>query len=225
MSRVGRSPIPLPSSVSAVIEADTITVTGPKGTLSQFALDDITVAQEGDQLLVTRANDEPKIRAKHGLMRALLANMVEGVSNGFSKQLEINGVGYRVNMAGAGLKFNLGFSHDVNYTVPEGVTAKVEQNLITLSGISKQQVGQVAAEIRALKKPEPYKGKGIKYVGEHIIRKSGNQVRTKPHEHYETNHRESTTSAGPCPSESCRHDRTAAFERPHQPSARDGANY
>src|SRR6185312_8907203 len=134
---------------------------------------DITVKQEGDEVIVARANDEPKIRAKHGLMRALLNNMVVGVSEGFSKKLEINGVGYRVAAQGADLKLNLGFSHDVIFHIPQGVEAKVEQNTITVSGISKQQVGQVAAEIRSLKKPEPYKGKGIKYVDERIIRKSG----------------------------------------------------
>jgi large subunit ribosomal protein L6 len=133
----------------------------------------ITVKQEGEEVVVTRANDEPKIRAKHGLMRALLNNMVVGVSQGFSKKLEINGVGYRVALQGADLKMNLGFSHEVIYHVPQGVEAKVEGTSITISGISRQQVGQVAAEIRALKKPEPYKGKGIKYQDERIIRKSG----------------------------------------------------
>jgi large subunit ribosomal protein L6 len=112
-------------------------------------------------------------------MRALINNMVQGVTTGFSKKLEINGVGYRVAMAGAGLKLNLGFSHDVNFALPQGVTAVVEQNTITVSGISKQQVGQTAAEIRALKKPEPYKGKGIKYEGERIIRKSGKSGKDK----------------------------------------------
>jgi large subunit ribosomal protein L6 len=139
----------------------------------------ITVKQEGEEVLVTRANDEPKIRAKHGLMRALLNNMVNGVSQGFSKKLEINGVGYRVALQGTDLKMNLGFSHDVIYKMPAGVTATVEQNTITVSGIDKQQVGQVAAEIRALKKPEPYKGKGIKYEGERIIRKSGKSGKDK----------------------------------------------
>ena len=124
-------------------------------------------------MIVTRANDQPKTRAKHGLMRALLNNMVTGVSQGFTKKLEINGVGYRVALQGTDLKMNLGFSHDVIYKVPQGVTATVEGLNITISGISRQQVGQVAAEIRALKKPEPYKGKGIKYAGERIIRKSG----------------------------------------------------
>ena len=139
----------------------------------------VTVKQEGSELIVTRENDEPKNRAKHGLMRALINNMVVGVTEGFSKKLEINGVGYRVAMQGADLKLNLGFSHDVIYKLPAGVTAAVEQNTITVTGIDKQQVGQVAAEIRALKKPEPYKGKGIRYEGERIIRKSGKSGKDK----------------------------------------------
>jgi large subunit ribosomal protein L6 len=179
MSRIGKLPIKVPSGVTITVDPDTITVAGSKGTLSQFTMDGITVKQEGDEIIVTRASDEPKIRAKHGLMRALVNNMVVGVSSGFSKKLELNGVGYRVAMAGNGLKFNLGFSHEVNYALPAGITATVEQNVITVSGISKQQVGQVAAEIRALKKPEPYKGKGIKYVGERIIRKSGKSGKDK----------------------------------------------
>jgi len=179
MSRVGKLPIGIPSGVTITVDPDTITVAGSKGTLTQFTMPDITVKQEGDEVVVTRANDEPKVRAKHGLMRALLANMVAGVSTGFSKQLEINGVGFRVALAGSDLKMQLGFSHEVVYHLPQGVTATVEQNKITIQGISKQQVGQVAAEIRALKKPEPYKGKGIKYVGERIIRKSGKSGKDK----------------------------------------------
>jgi large subunit ribosomal protein L6 len=179
MSRVGKLPIKIPSGVTITVDADQITVNGSKGSLTQFTLQDITIKQEGDELLVTRANDEPKVRAKHGLMRALIQNMVTGVSTGFEKKLEINGVGYRVALAGTDLKMNLGFSHEVVYKIPPGVTAVVEQMTITVSGISKQQVGQVAAEIRALKKPEPYKGKGIKYAGERIIRKSGKSGKDK----------------------------------------------
>ncbi len=179
MSRVGKSPITVPSGVSVTIADDAITVSGSKGTLSQFTMPDISVTQEGEQVIVTRANDEPKVRAKHGLMRALLNNMVVGVDKGFSKKLEINGVGYRVALAGTDLKMNLGFSHEVIYKLPTGVTAVVEQNTITVNGISRQQVGQVAAEIRALKKPEPYKGKGIKYEDERIIRKSGKSGKDK----------------------------------------------
>ncbi|MDB5181610.1 MAG: ribosomal protein [Candidatus Saccharibacteria bacterium] len=179
MSRIGKLPIAIPSGVTITIDPDTITVAGPKGTLSQFTMEGVTVTNEDGNIIVTRINDEPKNRAKHGLMRALLNNMVEGVTNGFSKKLEINGVGYRVAPAGAGLKLNLGFSHDVNFALPTGISAAVEQNTITVTGIDKQQVGQVAAEIRALKKPEPYKGKGIKYSDERIIRKSGKSGKDK----------------------------------------------
>jgi large subunit ribosomal protein L6 len=179
MSRVGKLPIGLPSGVTITVDPQTITVAGSKGTLTQFTMPDITVKQEGDQLVVTRANDEPKVRAKHGLMRALLNNMVQGVSQGFSKKLELSGVGYRVAMQGTDLKFNIGLSHDVIYKMPQGVNAAIDQLTITVSGIDKQQVGQVAAEIRALKKPEPYKGKGIKYEGERIIRKSGKSGKDK----------------------------------------------
>ena len=179
MSRIGKLPIAIPSGVTITVDVAEITVAGSKGTLKQFTMPDITVTQAAGEVLVSRANDEPKLRAKHGLMRALINNMVEGVSHGFSKKLEINGVGYRVATQGADLKLNLGFSHDVIFKMPLGVTAVIEQNTITVSGISKQQVGQVAAEIRALKKPEPYKGKGIKYEGERIIRKSGKSGKEK----------------------------------------------
>lgn len=179
MSRIGKLPIAIPSGVTITIDPDTITVAGSKGTLKQFTMPGVTVKQDGDQIVVTRENDEPKNRSKHGLMRSLVANMITGVSTGFTKQLEINGVGYRVALAGNTLKMNLGFSHEVVYTLPVGVSAKVEGNVITIEGFDKQQVGQVAAEIRALKKPEPYKGKGIKYVGERIIRKSGKSGKDK----------------------------------------------
>lgn len=179
MSRVGKQPIALPSGVTITVDANEITVAGSKGTLKQFTMPGITVKQEGDQVLVTRVDDEAMHRAKHGLMRSLVNNMIVGVSTGFSKKLEINGVGYRVAAQGADLKLNLGFSHDVIYKMPQGVTAAIEGTNITVSGIDKQQVGQVAAEIRALKKPEPYKGKGIKYEGERIIRKSGKSGKEK----------------------------------------------
>ncbi|HSX23546.1 MAG TPA: 50S ribosomal protein L6 [Candidatus Saccharimonadales bacterium] len=179
MSRIGKQPIDIPSGVTITVDPDTITVNGTKGSLSQFTMPGVTVKQADNQIIVTRVDDEAPNRSKHGLMRSLVNNMVVGVSTGFSKQLELNGVGYRVSLAGNGLKFNLGFSHEITYTLPEGVTAAVEQNIITVSGISKQQVGQAAAEIRALKKPEPYKGKGIKYVGERIIRKSGKSGKDK----------------------------------------------
>ncbi len=173
MSRIGKLPIEIPSGVTITVDPETITVNGPKGSLSQAALPGITVRQTDNNIIVERASDAPEHRSKHGLLRTLVANMVTGVTKGFEKKLEINGVGFRVSQSGNGLKFSLGYSHDVEYALPTGVTATVEQNIITVSGIDKQQVGQVAAEIRALRKPEPYKGKGIKYVGERIIRKSG----------------------------------------------------
>lgn len=179
MSRIGKLPIAIPSGVTITVDPDFITVAGSKGTLKQFTMDGVTVTVADNEATVTRANDEPKNRAKHGLMRALVNNMVVGVSTGFSKKLEINGVGYRVAAQGTDLKFNLGFSHDVIYNLPQGVTATIEGTSITISGIDKQQVGQVAAEIRALKKPEPYKGKGIKYSDERIIRKSGKSGKDK----------------------------------------------
>lgn len=173
MSRIGKQPITIPSGVNVTIDDSRVTVSGPKGNLEQSGLRGIKVSHSDNQLVLERINDEARSRANHGLMRTLVNNMVLGVSQGFEKKLEINGVGYRVQMQGADLKFNLGFSHDVIYKVPAGVQVSVEQNIITVSGISKQQVGQVAAEIRSLKKPEPYKGKGIKYADERIIRKSG----------------------------------------------------
>ncbi|MCA9344268.1 50S ribosomal protein L6 [Candidatus Saccharibacteria bacterium] len=179
MSRVGKSPITVPSGVNVSIADDVITVTGSKGTLSEPQIEDITVKLEDNVITVTRANDMPKIRAKHGLMRALINNMVVGVSEGFSKQLEIKGVGYRVAQAGTDLKLNVGFSHDIMYPIPQGVKVDIQGTVMTVSGISRQQVGQVAAEIRAIKKPEPYKGKGIMYVGERILRKSGKSGKEK----------------------------------------------
>lgn len=179
MSRVGNSPITIPSGVTVNVDTDAITVVGPKGTLSQFTMPGINIVQENGQLVVSRVGNEPDMRSKHGLMRSLINNMIGGVNGGFNKKLELNGVGYRVNMVGTDLRFNLGFSHDVTFKIPAGVTASLEQNVITVSGIDKQQVGQTAAEIRSLRKPEPYKGKGIKYVGERIIRKSGKSGKEK----------------------------------------------
>jgi large subunit ribosomal protein L6 len=173
MSRIGKQPINIPVGVTITVDDQKITVNGSKGSLDQLMLTGIRVSQEGETLNVTRVNDDAENRARHGLMRSLINNMVTGVNQGFEKKLEINGVGYRVQQQGDDLKFNLGFSHDVIYKLPVGVSANIEQNVITITGISKQQVGQVAAEIRALKKPEPYKGKGIKYVDERIIRKTG----------------------------------------------------
>lgn len=179
MSRIGKLPIEVPNGVTITVDPDVINVTGPKGSLQQFTIEGITLTQDGTDYVVERKNDEPMYRSKHGLMRTLVANMVTGVTQGFEKKLEINGVGFRVALSGNALKFSLGYSHEVVYTLPEGITAAVEQNVITIRGINKQQVGQVAAEIRSLRKPEPYKGKGIKYVGERIIRKSGKSGKEK----------------------------------------------
>ncbi len=173
MSRIGKLPISVPSGVTITVDSDFVTVTGPKGELKQFTMPGVTVTVEGDSVSVTRESDEWEHRSKHGLMRTLIANMIEGVTKGFEKKLQITGVGFRVALVGTSLKMSLGFSHEVEYKLPEGIQAKVEQLTITISGIDKQLVGQAAAEIRALKKPEPYKGKGIAYVGERILRKSG----------------------------------------------------
>lgn len=173
MSRIGKLPIQVPSGVTITVDDHNVTVVGPKGTLTQFLLPQVTIKVEADQAVVTRANDEQIAKANHGLMRALLNNMVTGVTKGFEKKLELNGVGYRVAMAGTGLNMSLGFSHPVEYKAQEGVLLAVDKNIIIVTGIDKQKVGQTAAEIRALKKPEPYKGKGIKYVDEQILRKAG----------------------------------------------------
>jgi large subunit ribosomal protein L6 len=179
MSRIGKLPISVPTGVTITVDQSNITVAGPKGTLSQPTLPEVTVENKDGVVTVTRNAEEARNRAMHGLMRTLINNMVVGVTEGYSKQLELNGVGYRVAIVGNGLKLNVGFSHEVNFTLPTGITATVEQNIITISGINKQAVGQVAADIRKLKKPEPYKGKGIKYVGERILRKSGKSGKEK----------------------------------------------
>lgn len=179
MSRIGKLPIAIPSGVTITVDDSCVTVAGPKGTLSQFTMPGITVKQVENQVLVARQDDTKLQRSKHGLMRSLVNNMIVGVTQGFSKKLEINGVGFRASVEADKLKMSLGFSHDVIYKIIQGISVTVEQNIITVTGISKQQVGQVASEIRALKKPEPYKGKGIKYVGERIIRKSGKSGKDK----------------------------------------------
>ena len=174
MSRIGKLPIAIPAGVTITVEPDFITANGPKGELKQFTLPEVDVKVEGDQLIVTRRDDEKISKSRHGLMRSLLNNMVVGVSKGFEKKLEVNGVGFRLNSKGPQeIEMALGFSHTVSYKAPVGVTLSTNKMEITVSGIDKQQVGQVAAEIRALKKPEPYKGKGIKYAGETILRKAG----------------------------------------------------
>jgi len=173
MSRVGKMPVEIPSGVTVTIDDSKVSASGPKGQLEVMLLPGIKVEQKDGQLIVSRNVDTAENRARQGLVRALSANIVEGVSKGFERKLEINGVGYRVQAQGQELKFNLGYSHEVVYKLQAGVAAAIEQNVITITGADKQLVGQTAAEIRALRKPEPYKGKGIKYSDEHIIRKSG----------------------------------------------------
>ena len=175
MSRVGRAPIPVPSGVEVTINGSNVAVKGPKGTLTRTIPDPITLRQEGEEILVERPNDEREARSRHGLVRALVNNMVVGVSAGFVRELEIVGVGYRATAAGPNkLDLALGFSHPVDFTAPEGVTFEVPSpTRVIISGIDKELVGQTAANIRKIRKPEPYKGKGIRYAGERIIRKAG----------------------------------------------------
>lgn len=173
MSRIGKLPIEIPSGVTITVDSDVITVTGAKGELTVPHLSDVTVTVEDGKMIVTRKSDEKVSKSQHGLQRALLNNAVEGVTKGFEKKLEVNGVGFRVAMNGVDLEMALGFSHPVIYKAQEGVQITTNKMEITVSGIDKQRVGQVAAEIRALKKPEPYKGKGIKYADEVILRKAG----------------------------------------------------
>ena len=173
MSRIGKLPIQIPSGVTITVDSDVITVVGSKGQLTVPHLSDVTVAIDEGNAVVTRNNEERIAKAQHGLQRALLFNAVEGVTKGFEKKLEVNGVGFRVATSNNVLDMSLGFSHPVKYTAPAGISVTNEKMTITVSGIDKQQVGQVAAEIRSLKKPEPYKGKGIKYADEVILRKAG----------------------------------------------------
>ena len=175
MSRVGRSPIAVPSNVTVTLSGATVNVKGPQGSLERQLPEGITITQEGDTLVVGTADDERRHRALHGLTRSLVANMVTGVTQGFSKELEIVGVGYRAVPKGpSALELALGFSHPVNVDAPEGVTFEVPSaTRIIIKGIDKEKVGQVAADIRKLRKPEPYKGKGIRYAGERVVRKAG----------------------------------------------------
>jgi large subunit ribosomal protein L6 len=176
MSRIGRMPISLPDKVQVDIKGVQVTVTGPKGSLSREFHPDMQIAVEDGQLKVARPTDQRHHRALHGLTRALLNNMVVGVTEGFQKQLEVQGVGYRVDLQGdKSLLLQLGFSHNVKIAPPEGVEFEVDSRtkVITVNGIDKQVVGQVAAEIRGWRPPEPYKGKGIRYVGEHVRHKAG----------------------------------------------------
>lgn len=173
MSRIGKQPIQIPSGVTITVDSDVITVKGAKGENTVPHLSDVTVTQEDGNIIVTRKDDLKIAKAQHGLQRALLNNAVVGVTQGFEKKLEVNGVGFRVAMSGQDLEMQLGFSHPVKYKTPQGVQITVNKMEITVAGISKQAVGQTAAEIRSLKKPEPYKGKGIKYADEVILRKAG----------------------------------------------------
>ena len=174
MSRIGKKPVVVPSGVSADIADGTLTVKGPKGTLTLSLADDVTYKVEDGSISVQPANDTKRARAFWGMQRTLVQNLVTGVTEGYTKVLEITGVGYRANAQGKNLKLQLGYSHDVDFAVPEGIEIKTPDNTtIEISGIDKQKVGQVAAEIRRWRKPEPYKGKGIKYRGEFIFRKEG----------------------------------------------------
>ena len=174
MSRIGKLPIQVPSGVEVTISGQDVTVKGPKGTLSHTVVDPIAIAQEDGAIVVKRPNDESESKARHGLTRTLVANMVIGVTEGYSKTLEIVGTGYRVQAKGSDLEFALGFSHPVTVVAPDGITFTVERpTLFHVADIDKQQVGEVAANIRKIRPPEPYKGKGVKYQGEVIRRKAG----------------------------------------------------
>jgi large subunit ribosomal protein L6 len=174
MSRIGKVPVPVPAGVDVSIDGAVVTVKGPKGTLSHTVPAPIAVAQSDGTLVVTRPDDERISRSLHGLTRTLLANLVTGVTEGYTKKLEIVGTGYRVMAKGADLEFALGFSHPVQVAAPAGITFTVESpTKFSVSGINKQQVGEIAANIRKLRKPEPYKGKGVRYAGEQVRRKAG----------------------------------------------------
>jgi len=173
MSRIGRKPLEIPKGVTVSIVKDSISVKGPKGSLSLKRHDDVEITEDKGTLTFTRAGELGKQRAAHGLIRALVGNMLTGVTKGFEKQLEINGVGYKAEIKGQKITLSLGYSHPIEYALPEGIAAKTDKNLLILSGIDRQLLGAAAAEIRSFRPPEPYKGKGIKYVTETIIRKAG----------------------------------------------------
>ncbi|MEX0277084.1 50S ribosomal protein L6 [Ruegeria sp. HKCCD8929] len=174
MSRIGKKPVELPSGVTASVSGQTIEVKGPKGTRSFTATDDVTLSVEDNVVQINPRGMSKRARQQWGMSRTMVANLVEGVTNGFKKELEIQGVGYRAQMQGNTLKLNLGYSHDVDFTAPEGVTITApKQTEIVVEGIDQQQVGEVAAKIREWRRPEPYKGKGIRYKGEFIFRKEG----------------------------------------------------
>lgn len=174
MSRTGKKPVTIPAGVTASLEGGVVSMKGPKGTLSIPMADEVTYALEDGKLTVAPANETKRARSFWGMQRTLVQNLVTGVTEGYTKVLEITGVGYRANAQGKTLKLQLGYSHDVDFDVPEGIEVKTpDQTTVEISGIDRQQVGQVAAEIRRWRKPEPYKGKGIKYRGEYIFRKEG----------------------------------------------------
>ena len=174
MSRIGKQPVTIPAGVDVTIDGQIVTVKGPKGTLTYEVPAPLTVAQEDGFVVVSRPDEERESRSLHGLARTLIFNNVTGVTEGFSKKLEIVGTGYRVAAKGTGLELSLGYSHSINVDAPEGISFQLDGNTkITVSGIDKQQVGEVAAKIRKLRKPEPYKGKGVRYAGEHVRRKAG----------------------------------------------------
>ncbi len=174
MSRIGNKPISVPSSVDVTIDGNRVSVKGPKGTLARELPELIVVARDGDDVVVSRPNDQPKVRSLHGLTRSLVANMVAGVTDGFVKELDIVGVGYRAAAKGQGIEIQVGYSHPVEVQPPDGITFEVPQpTRIVVRGIDKELVGQVAADIRKIRKPEPYKGKGIRYVDEYVRRKAG----------------------------------------------------
>ncbi len=177
MSRIGRQPIPVPAGVSVAIEPERVTVNGPKGELTERVHRDIKVEQVDDRLIVTRPTDRGEHRALHGLTRSLVANMVHGVTEGYEKRLEIQGVGYRAQLRGRDLELALGYSHPVSIKAPDGIEFEVPQpTRIVVRGTSKQRVGEIAAQIRKQRKPEPYKGKGIRYEGEYVARKVGKRA-------------------------------------------------
>jgi large subunit ribosomal protein L6 len=173
MSRVGKKPIPIPNGVTVSVADDLITVKGPKGQLQMDIHPAVKIAIEGSEVLCSRSDESRTSRAAHGLVRANAANMVRGVSEGFQRKLEINGVGYRAEVSGKKLTLQLGYSHPIEFPLPDGISAGVEKNVLTLNGIDKQALGLCAAKVRAFRPPEPYKGKGIKYAEETILRKVG----------------------------------------------------
>lgn len=178
MSRIGRLPVPVPSGVTIEVADGKVQVKGPKGVLEQVVPAEVTLDVSGQEVVVNRDNDGRQARANHGLMRALLRNMVQGVSQGFEKKLEVFGVGYRAEVRGKSLVLNLGYSHPIEYPFPPGIAVAVDKaGGITVSGIDKQQVGQAAAEIRSFRRPDSYKGKGVRYVGEYIRLKAGKSAK------------------------------------------------